>query len=192
MKKILILLMITVFISCVDNDACKFGTGEVPDNNIEDMDYSMISKNPLGGDPRGTYFANDPLLIFISLDTVKTITDSIVTSKGSLMYEFTGKSALEGKYVLIEESFDIEAYLIWKNPYGQSDVSFLQKLNNDPAKKIDGTWKVEENLLILKSCNQERAVQFTSNSNGLFFISNYVSPIVGNYNTVMSYKRQPE
>lgn len=191
MKKfILILILAFAFYSCDDSDSCGPETGEIPENNITDLTFEQISKNPLGGDPRGIFFANNPLLVMFSTDTTKTVIDSLVKSEGNLMYEFTGDSETEGNFTLIEDYFDIEVYLIWKNQYGQSDISYRQQLNNDPPAKMSGKWKVEDEVLIMESCDDETAVRFTANSNGLFLINDYYDVTVGNYRTIMSYKRK--
>ncbi len=191
MKRIILIIILALAVnSCEDNDSCSPETGDIPENNITDLTYEQISKNPIGGDPRGTYFANKPLLLMISTDTTKTVIDSLVKSEGNLMYEFTGDSDTKGNFTLIEDYFDIEVYLIWKNQYGQSDMSYRQELDNDPPTKITGKWEVDDDVLILESCNDETAVRFTANSNGLFLINDYYDVTIGNYRTIMSYKRQ--
>lgn len=189
MKNILIIILAILFLSCSD-DSSGPDTGDVPDNNIPNIEYENISKNALGGDPRGTYFANEPLLILYSTDTTKTVIDSIVSSSGRLMYEFTGDDANQGDFTLIEEKFDIDVYLIWKNDFGTQNENYKQLIENDPGVKITGKWEVDNNILFLISNNEKRGVKYTSNSLGLFFITDYYSPIVGNYKSIMSYKRQ--
>jgi hypothetical protein len=191
MKKIFLFLAFVLIInSCTENDSCSPGTGVVPENNITDLTIDNISKNPLGGDPRGVYFANNPIMFVISTATDKTVIDSMVVSEGNLMYEFTGDSDTEGEFTLIEDYFNIEYYLIWKNQYGQSKVDLIQNINNDPPSKVSGKWKVNENILMMETCGQESSVLFTSTSKGLFFFKNYADMSVGNYTTIMSYKRQ--
>lgn len=190
MKKYILLLIALMMISCQDDNSCSSGTGTVPENDIIDISKSAIPTEATGGDPRGTFFANEPLLRLISTDESKTVYDSTVTSSGRLQYIFTGKSADKGDFTLIEESFDIEVYLIWKNQYGQSDISFIQQLTHEPATKATGTWYTDDNLLVMEVCGNQSAVKFTSNSKGLFFINDLYSVKIGSYKSIMSYKRQ--
>lgn len=191
MKSVFLFIALALILySCVENDSCGPGTGVVPENNITDLTIDNISKNPLGGDPRGVYFANNPIMFVISTDTVKTIIDSLVISEGNLMYEFTGDTDSKGSFTLIEDYFNIEYYLIWKNQYGQSTVDLVQKVDNDPPSKVSGKWEVNDNILTMETCGQKSSVLFTSTSKGLFFFKNYYDMSVGNYTTIMSYKRQ--
>lgn len=187
MKYLYLIALALIIVSC-GMDTSGPSTGKVPANDITDIPRDSIPLEIKGGDPRGEYFANDPLMIIEPADS--NTRDSIVSSSGELYYVFEGDSPESGDFTIIEKEFDLHIILI-KNANGMNiTYEHTQQINHSEAQKEEGTWKVEDGILQMTLDGNTRSVKFTANNDGLFFINEKFDPGVGAYKSIMAYKKQ--
>lgn len=186
-KKLFFFAVALILVSC-GMDTSGPSTGKVPENDITDISRENIPLSVNGGDPRGEYFANEPLMIVEPADA--NTKDSTVSSTGKLYYVFEGDSPESGDFTIIEKEFDLHIILIKNNNGTKITYDHKEQINHSEAQKEEGTWKVEDGILQMKVDGNTRSVKFTANDNGLFFYNEKYDPGVGAFKTVMAYKKQ--
>lgn len=193
---LIIFAMLLIVVSCSDDEGDSVtqpGDGDddntlvVPDNNIPDIAVSDFPNSTNGGDPRGTYFANNP--IFRHLTANEPLRDSIVESEAEQMMEINGETESSGTYRILDQSANIHHVLIFEDK--ESTFNVTMGHNYSPAKEETGTWEVKADTLIFTRDNGESyKLGFTSNSEGIFFKTYINPPLTYPYFQVVAYKRQ--
>ena len=187
MKYCYLFAVALILVSC-GMDTSGPSTGKVPENDVTDIPRENIPLDVNGGDPRGEYFANEPLMIIEPADT--STTDSVLSSSGKLYYVFEGDSPESGDFTIIEKEFDLQIILIKNSDGMKITYEHKQQIDHSEAQKEEGTWIVEDGILQMTVDGNTRSVKFTASEEGLFFYNEKYDPGVGAFKTIMAYKKQ--
>lgn len=172
-----------------DNPANNNDSDSIPDNNIPNIQKADVPSEPSGGDPRGTYFANEPYYIYIDLSTNSTTQVFETSNKAKLMYKFEGSSSASGTYTFLKDFIDVQTTRVrtTMSAVDTTTKNIIEKYN--PIKKSEGTWKVSADTLFLYSGGVEAASRFTADNKGLYFIDEIQAPFAGHFKEIYVYKK---
>jgi hypothetical protein len=185
---IIIFFSVIYFAGCSDDPASPGGDDSVPENNIPNMSKEEVPSESSGGDPRGTYFANEPYFLYFSNSTSVQVIDSV--NKARAMYRFEG-SATSGTYVELVELVEVRSIRIRVSGSTTDTTMIRMQSSYSPARKVEGTWRVSADTLYLTVRGAESATAYTANNKGIFFITKTNAPLVGVYSEVYAYKKRP-
>ncbi len=175
MKKHLLVFLSLAFIA-LTFAACSDDSSSPSTNNSSNITESEFPTTATGGDPRGTYTPNTPM-ISMKLPTmpIGSMTISYTKNTGSGTITFEGSSATSGTYKSTDFKMEVEGKMNISFPgipdqeipfpgEGTPDVGF-------DAPKSNGTWRVVNGQLFLD--DETEGSGYTVNSKGLFFVNSY-------------------
>ena len=161
------LAVLTLVTSAVALGACGDSSGPGNGDNVSESDFPRTAT---GGDPRGTYSPNDPLLAWFNLPPAVGVNMSRNSGTGTI--EVTGSSATSGSFTMSNVQLDVAGTISGGGvtiPFDFSDVD--QGLLTSGS----GTWRVlPNNLLEMKPDDPTEdpdTVGFSTTGRGLFFVT---------------------
>ncbi len=155
--------------------ACNNNTSSTttPSGPGPDIAVAQFPTSATGGDPRGTWYPNTPLMNVSASNLSSGVTVGVTftknTGSGSIVY--TGSTPASGTF----STNNLAASLV-----GNTAISALGQTSNIPIMEStvgvlagSGTWTVSGSNLIQFSSGVAKpdTLAFTANSQGLFFVS---------------------
>lgn len=182
--------LLTVLLSFLILNGCKKSDDD-PVSPSTGLSANIASENflqnPTGGDPRGTYYPNQPLMsVFYTAPAGVTFTTQFQsTSSGSMKFE--GSSATSGTYNSSQLSLVASGTITISATGAQNQVIPISLNSTGIA---NGTWTVIGTGKMLM--DERDTVNYAVNDKGFFMINkvNYLSAGTEYYfNLVMAYKK---
>ncbi len=174
MKKHLLVFLSMAFIALTFAACSNDSSSPSPTNsNIAESDFPTTAT---GGDPRGTYTPNTPM-VSMKLPTLPVGSMSISYTKntGSGTIVFEGATATSGTYKSTDFTMQVEGKMKISFPgFPEQETPFPGDESPDigfDAPKPTGTWRVVNGQLFLD--DETEGSGYTVNSKGLFFVNSY-------------------
>lgn len=193
MKKLLLIAFAAfsiglAFTSCSDSD--DESTPIIPTDTIPQLKKGQVPYEPIGGDPRGTYFGNTPFVFIIpQMGTIYDTTDSLRTS---FYMEIKGNDSTQGTYNYTASAIQYNIALKYRGISSYVYDTISSSTTYTPNRAFSGTWTATGNSITFTGLVPINKGAFSSDENGLF-IYKYDS-IVQNlayYYAVHTFKRKP-
>lgn len=174
MKKHLLVFLSMAFIALAFAACSNDSSSPSPTNsNIAESEFPTTAT---GGDPRGTYTPNTPM-ISMKLPTmpVGSMTISYTKNTGSGTIVLEGSTATSGTYKSTDFKMEVEGKMKISIPgFPEQEIPFPGTEAPDigfDAPKPNGTWRIQNGQLFFD--DETEGSGYTVTSKGLFFVNSY-------------------